>query len=445
MINVGTLELEIQKKISESSSSRDILILTTALNILKTGKITSVYSFWNLPTNIQTPDLYYVEQDAILYFYSTTERQWIPVYSTALNDLLSFGRGIVSGDGTTFNRANPVSVIGGFTDWCHISLGIFHAAAVRSNGTAWAWGINNCGQLGTGQVGSQSSPVSVIGGFTDWCQISAGGCHTAGLRKNGTIWTWGIGTAGGLGDGTVVTKLSPVSIVGNITNWRDVSAGNTRTMALRSDGTLWGWGFNTAGNIGDNTVLNRSSPVSVVGGITDWCKFNSGREHVLAIRSDGTLWSWGFNGSGELGHGTATTCNRSSPVQVVGGFNDWCQVSGGNAISAAIRTNGSLWTWGFNSSGQLGQNCTANRCSPVSVVGGFTDWCQVSAGSTHMAAIRTNGTLWSWGSNTCCQLGIGSATPTLISSPASVVGGIAEWCDVSLGNYSSTALRSRIF
>jgi alpha-tubulin suppressor-like RCC1 family protein len=182
-------------------------------------------------------------------------------------------------------KSSPVSVVGGFTDWCNVSVGVQHTAAVRTNGSLWAWGNNGGGRLGDNTIVSKSSPVSVVGGFTDWCHVSAGGGFTAAIRTNGTLWTWGLNSQGQLGDNTAVSRSSPVSVVGGFTDWCQVSAGSSHTAALRTTGSLWTWGCNGAGQLGDNTVVAKSSPVSVVGGFTNWCQVSAGGEHTAAINS----------------------------------------------------------------------------------------------------------------------------------------------------------------
>ena len=290
------------------------------------------------------------------------------------------------GDGTTTNRSSPVSVVSGFTDWIQISAGTAHSLAVRANGTAWSWGLNTFGRLGDGTEIDRSSPVSVVSGFTDWIQISAGTAHSLGVRANGTAWSWGLNTFGRLGDGTTTQRTSPVSVVGGFTDWIQLSAGNLHSLGLRADGSIWAWGINANGRLGDGTTTSRTSPVSVVGGFTDWIQLSAGDAHSLGVRANGTAWSWGFNGNGRLGDNTTT--NRFSPVSVVGEFTDWISVDAGNAHSLAVRANGTAWAWGLNTNGQLGNNTTTSQRSPVSVIGGFTDWISVSAGGTQSAAIR---------------------------------------------------------
>ena len=156
-------------------------------------------------------------------------------------------------------------------------------------------------------------------------------------------------------------------------------AREVRIFASGSNGTLWAWGRNTVGRLGDNTTINKSSPVSVVGGFTDWCQVSAGTYAFFAIRSNGTLWSWGSGACGALGDNTTT--NKSSPVSVVGGFTDWCRVSGGTSHAVAVRTNGTAWTWGCNGEGRLGDGTVTDRSSPVSVLGGFANWADVAAGN----------------------------------------------------------------
>jgi alpha-tubulin suppressor-like RCC1 family protein len=220
--------------------------------------------------------------------------------------------------------------------------------------------------------------VSVVGGFTDWCQISAGSAHSLATRQNGTAWGWGCASLGRLGDNSIVDKSSPVSVVGGFTDWCQVSAGDCFSLGVRQSGSAWAWGSALCGRLGDNTIVSKSSPVSVVGGFTDWCRVSSGAAHSLGVRQNGTAWAWGLGSGGRLGNNTVA--DRSSPVSVVGGFTDWCCASAGGGHSLGIRTNSTVWAWGSNNNGQLGDNTLVSKSSPVSVVGQFTDWGQISAG-----------------------------------------------------------------
>jgi YD repeat-containing protein len=342
------------------------------------------------------------------------------------------------GDNTIVSKRSPVSVVGGFTDWCQVSAGNSLTAALKTDGTLWAWGYNGQGQLGDNTVANKSSPVSVVGGFCDWRQVSAGSRHLLGVRTGGTAWAWGCNGQGRLGDDTLTNRSSPVSVVGGFTDWCRVSAGGEHSLGVRQNGTAWAWGYNGQGRLGDNTTVSKRSPVSVVGGFTDWCQVLAGFTHSLAVRTDGTAWAWGCNAFGKLGDNT--TVSKSSPVSVVGGFTDWCQVSTGGNNNVGLRQGGTAWAWGNNQYGQIGDDTTVSKSSPVSVVGGFTDWCQVSA-SSHSLGVRQNGTAWAWGNNSEGRLG--DNTLTSRSSPVSVVGGFCDWCQVSAGTTHSLAIRAQ--
>ena len=259
---------------------------------------------------------------------------------------------------------------------------------LQSNGTLWAWGYGGYGRLGNNCTAARSSPVSVVGGFTDWCYISAGR-SSFGIRTNGVLYAWGQ-NGGRLGDGTAVNRSSPVSVVGGFTDWCAVHNRNPHTVAVRTNGTAWAWGCNGQGRLGDNSITNRSSPVSVVGGFTDWCQVATAYNASIGLRTGGTIYSWGSNGRGLLG---INTCGGScvSPVVISGGVTNWCQIASTYNSFSALKTDGTIWSWGYNTSGQLGDNTNSSRSSPVSVVGGITNWCYLGSGGDGVVpAIRYN-------------------------------------------------------
>ena len=341
------------------------------------------------------------------------------------------------GDGTTTTRLTPVQLCGGFTDWCQVDFGGTHTFGIRSNGTLWGWGNNYNGRLGDGTTTTRSSPVSVVGGFTDWCRVSSYDNHVLAIRSNGSLWTWGSNICGRLGDGTTISRTSPVTVVGGFNDWCYVSAGLNFTSAIRSNGSLWTWGCGSFGRLGDGNIIDRSSPVQVCGGFSDWCQVSAKFNSIAAIRSNGSLWAWGSGAGGQLGTGVLN--NRSSPVSVIGGFTDWCQVRGSVESFLAIRTNGTIWSWGTNSNGQLGDGTTIDRSSPVSVIGGFTDWVQIAGGFTTRSggALRSNGTVWAWGCG--AQSNLGNGTNENRSSPVQVIG--ENW--TCLGNDIRGGIRTR--
>jgi alpha-tubulin suppressor-like RCC1 family protein len=190
------------------------------------------------------------------------------------------------------------------------------------------------------------------------------------------MWTWGRNAQGQLGDGTVIERSSPVQ-VGALTNWAQVASGNNFIASIKTDGTMWAWGENSGGGqLGDNTIINRSSPIQV-GALTNWAQVSCGGENTASVKTDGTIWTWGRNNNyGQLGQNNLIS--RSSPVQV-GALTNWTQVAAGNTHCSTIKTDGTFWTWGRNTWGQLAQNNTISRSSPVQV-GALTNWFKVASG-----------------------------------------------------------------
>lgn len=306
-----------------------------------------------------------------------------------------------------------------------------HSAGIRADGTLWAWGENDNGQAGLGTTWISPAPVTQVGTATNWTDVACGGQQSAAVRADGTLWEWGRGVT------------APVQ-VGTDTNWTAVACGGTAyKLALRSNGTLWAWGTNTNGQLGDGTQTHRAAPVQV-GVATNWTAIACGSAHSAALRSDGTLWTWGDNWEGQLGHGTMrnspyTTANSPHVVPLqVGTATGWTQVRCGVGHTVALRADGTLWTWGLNSSGQLGDDTTTSRTVPVQV-GTASHWASADAGSTCTLAVATNGTLWSWGSS-LYEGQLGYEAPTLQKTPRQV-GADTTWSAVSCGNSHALALR----
>ena len=349
-------------------------------------------------------------------------------------------------DGTTVVTAgssSPVTITGLTTDSAYtvtvFAVNIFGSSpsSAASNSVTpvvqqqlWAWGRNGSSQLGLGDSASRSSPVQV-GTLTTWSQVSAGYVQTLAVADNGTLWAWGDGEAGQLGLNDVFYRSSPTQ-VGALTTWYEVvtsgqsSAQQQFSLALKNDGSLWSWGRNSYGRLGLNDTVNRSSPVQV-GSLTTWAEVTTaGSGFCLAIKNDGTLWAWGYNGQGALGQNN--TIVRSSPVQV-GSDIDWQSIAGGSNSSFAIKTNGSLWSWGNGGYGRLGHNNTTNYSSPKQV-GALTTWSKITASNGGLCvALKDDGTLWSWGSNNVGQLGLGN---TINRSSPVQIGALTTWAQVSL-------------
>jgi len=283
-MNVSNLELILVQKISNSTSTLDTLIYSKALQELKTGTITVVNTTADLPN----PNTAFIGH---LFYEKTTEAMYIVDklgYAKKIpieRSLYTWGNNGYGqlGDGTTTSRRSPGTVAGPKADWIAVSSGRVVTAAIKIDGTLWTWGGNNVGQLGDGTTTSRSSPGTVAGGGSTWCSASSGHCHTAAVKSDGTLWTWGYNSWGMLGDGTTTSRRSPGTTAGGGTTWCAVSAGRCYTAAVKTDGTLWTWGINGYGQLGTGNTTQRSSPGTVAGGGTTWSKVSAGYFHTAAI------------------------------------------------------------------------------------------------------------------------------------------------------------------
>jgi len=355
--------------------------------------------------------------------------------------LFTWGRNNVGqlGHNTVVNKSSPTQTITGGSNWKSVSISSgVSVTAIKTDGTLWSWGLGSSGQLGDNTVTTRSSPVQTITFGTNWKQVACGD-HTSAIKTDGTLWCWGLNSDGQLGDNTLIKKSSPVQTVAFGTNWKQVASDNSNTVAIKTDGTLWTWGLNSYGQLGDNTLIKKSSPVQTVAFGTNWKQVACGYQHISAIKTDGTLWTWGRNTNGQLGNNTITS--TSSPVQTIAFGTNWKQVSvalqGGT--TACIKTDGTLWTWGYNGNGQLGDNTQTNRSSPIQTIAFGANWKSVDCGGTHTAAIKTDGTLWCWGGNDLFG-NLGDNTRTDRSSPVQTITRGTNWISVSCGSLMTAAV-----
>jgi alpha-tubulin suppressor-like RCC1 family protein len=307
---------------------------------------------------------------------------------TGLPGLYSWGLNAVGqlGLGNTTNYSSPKQV-GTLTTWKTATInGYDTALAIKTDGTLWGWGSNGYGELGLGNTTQYNSPKQV-GTLTTWSKITMGLFHTVAIKTDGTLWSWGKGGSGQLGLGNVTYYSSPKQ-VGALTTWAAIAANNNMTYGIKTDGTLWSWGKNLYGELGLGTSgagTYKSSP-NQVGALTTWLKIAGGSYCALAIKTDGTLWSWGYNSKGQLGQGNIT--NRSSPVQV-GALTTWSNICIADESATTTKTDGTLWSWGWNNNGQLGLGNITNYSSPKQV-GALTTWLKITAGYKGTLAIKTN-------------------------------------------------------
>jgi alpha-tubulin suppressor-like RCC1 family protein len=342
------------------------------------------------------------------------------------------------GTNNTVNYSTPIQTITGGNNWRIVGCTGQTSYAVKTDGTLWCWGNGDHGRLGDGSATTKSSPVQTITGGTNWKYVAMGpiSSSVAAIKTDGTLWTWGYNGSGQLGDNSYSSRSSPVQTVASGTNWVRAALGANHTAAIKSDGTLWLWGQGFVGQLGNNNTSNQISPVQTTSSGTYWKHVACGYQHTAAVKTDGTLWCWGLNTSGQLGDNTIT--NKSSPVQTVAGGTIWKQAACGYSFTAAVKLDGTLWLWGSNGSGQLGDNTTAQKSSPVQTVTGGTNWSQVVSGSTHTIAIKTDGTLWGWGSNNYGQLGDNTVTGG--SYPRQTYTGGTNWKQASAGTNHTMAI-----
>ena len=281
---------------------------------------------------------------------------------------------------------------------------------------------------------------NTIGDPIAYSEISAGHDHSIAKKLDGTLWSWGLDTTGQLGNSSISTSTSNPEKIGTDTNWDKISAGYYHNLALKTDGTLWAWGSNSYGELGNGTLSIQKEPIQI-GTRNDWKYISAGGNHSLAIKTDGTLWAWGRNdNTGQLGDGT--TINKNKPVQI-GTDTDWAVVSAGDHHSAGVKTDGTLFMWGSNDEGQFGVGAgnTKGSLTPLSTanVASKTTWKTISCGNFHTIGIKTDGTMWGSGTNSRGQLGIGSIVS---QNTFTKIGTSANWIMVSAGMFNSIAISS---
>jgi alpha-tubulin suppressor-like RCC1 family protein len=335
--------------------------------------------------------------------------------------------------------------------WTEVSCGSDSTLAISTNGTFWSWGANSDGQLGLGNTLNRNLPCQ-IGVETDWLVISGGGgnfdggkFHSAGLKTNGSIWSWGNNTYGQLGLGHTNSRKTPTQvIIGTDYDWSTIVASGYQTYARKTNGTLWLWGHNEAGQLGLGDYALRTSPTPI-NAETNWVSISKGYWHCLALKTNplgGTLWSWGFYEYGELGR----EGDNNTPGQV-GADSDWIFTAAGELHSIAIKSNRTLWSWGFNDDGELGLGFQYGDTGLPAPVGADSDWSSVACGATHNIALKTNRTIWSWGGNQYGydpgyyfgQLGLGDI---YIALAPTQIGTYAGWVKNAVGYNHSIAIKS---
>jgi alpha-tubulin suppressor-like RCC1 family protein len=329
-------------------------------------------------------------------------------------------------------RSSPVQVDSGIS-WPRIAAVEF-AGGIKGDGTLWMWGDGVSGHMGNNSIAPRSSPTQV-GTDTDWAAINVGASFIGAVKTNGTAWVWGQNNAGYLGlNNTIGAGRSSPTQLGALTNWVKIQFFSNSAVALKTDGTLWSWGHNPNGQLGTNNTVYRSSPVQI-GSDTDWSNIAGSFSSPIAQKTNGAIYSWGSNGGGNLGLNTSDGAHKSSPTQI-GSATDWILAE--NALSSGKsnllrKTNGTLWGFGYNNYGMLGAISVVQISSPVQI-GALTTWSSVAVTSNTGLAVKTDGTLWASGNGADYgQLGNNLSGATNYRSSPVQIGTGTQWTDVYAG------------
>ena len=322
--------------------------------------------------------------------------------------------------------------------WREVAAGTYHTLAIRSDGTLWAWGLNDKGQLGDGTTVNKNVPTK-IGIAADWATIDVVADNSMALKTDGSLWCWGNNYYGSVGDGNYgvgVINTIPTHI-GTDTDWVKISTG-ARTYAIKSNGTLWGWGDNYYGHLGVGNTNPYYTPTQI--GTDTWIDISGGGNQTLAIKTNHTLWGWGLNKLGSLAIGPPSESDIITiPTQTGNNTADWAKISvGGCCSSKMIKTDGSLWAMGTNGEGNIGNGSIVNVNTPTQV-GTDTDWNSIAT-SGHTFGIKNNGMLYGWGANGFAgQLGDGTFIYKAVPTPA---GTNTTWLKVQVGLFHTAAIDS---
>jgi alpha-tubulin suppressor-like RCC1 family protein len=331
------------------------------------------------------------------------------------------------GTGTTTNSLQPAAVAG-LPDVLMVATGVTESVAIAADRTVWRWGNG----------GTQAIQMP---GLDNVAAVSVGASHVLATRMDGTVWAWGRNDFGELGDGTTTTRSAPVQVKG-LSNVQAIAAGNLFSLAVTNDGQVWSWGYNIYGQLGNGTTNSNGTPTPVPGlsGVFDVA---AGAHFSLAMKADGTVWAWGRNDQGQLGNGTSrpTGAGSTRPVQVTG-LSGVRWISAGSEFALVAMQDGSVWAWGSNSRGQLGNGRSGDISTNAIQVPGVGGVAMVAAGAEHSLALLGDGSVAAWGSNFWGELGTGSRSTQgcwCIASPStSALGGLG-W--VAAGRQHSLAMQ----
>lgn len=313
------------------------------------------------------------------------------------NNISSWGRGSFGAIGINniLNQVYLSEITGSTRTYCKISSGFYINTVINNSGKTWSWGYNLYGQVGDNSVVCRSTPVAVGGINKTFCEISISLYHNISIDFRGKLWGWGYNVSGQLGDNSIISKRTPVAVGGTNKTFCKISAGYNQSLAIDFRGKLWAWGSNNYGQIGDNSNICKSTPVTLAGVNKTFCEITTKQLSCLAIDFRGKAWAWGYNVFGYLG--TNSTTSRRTPYAVCGVNKTFCKITQGESVTYAIDKNGKIWSWGYNLWGKLGIGSTINRSTPFAIGGTNKTFCQISGGQFHALALDNYNYIWGWG------------------------------------------------
>jgi alpha-tubulin suppressor-like RCC1 family protein len=426
----GALDVDIDAVVSITFSEEiDLSTINLATFFVNKGLDAKVDGKVDCITEADVTTCYFTPKSSFEY-----DTSYAATVTTAVKDLA----------GNSF-AANYIWTFKTEPGWMQASAGNDHSAGIKTDGTLWTWGKNNKGQLGDGTTEDKLVPAKI--GADKWVFVSAAGAHVAGIKEDGSLWAFGNNSSGQLGNKDA-EAFSPIPVKvttaeGANDKWLTVSASTGFTVAIRDDGTLWGWGGSSEGELG--VIIKASEKISSpiqIGSDSNWKAIAAGTGHVLALKNDNSIWSWGRAYEGQLGN---TDKKEPNPVPTkIGEESDWMEVAAGHLHSLAVKTDGTFWAWGSDDEGQIGAVSNTNVPflvgSNTETLDDDTGWIIIAAGGVHSMAIKTDGTGWSFGNNSYGQLGI----PEIIAKTykPGKIGSDLDWVSIDGGQYHSLAIKA---
>ena len=319
--------------------------------------------------------------------------------------------------------------------WKSISVGELHTVGIKVDNTLWSFGNGgDWGRLGAGDITQLLVPTK-ISTSQDWREVSGSDFHNLAIKNNGTLWSWGNNSSGQLGNNSSITKYSPTQI-GN-SQWKTVRAGTNHSVGIKIDGTLWAWGENEDASIGDGTFVDRFVP-TLISSNTNWATVDCNLSRNIAVKTDGTLWVWGMNSPALGVEGMGSETSYITIPTKIGIDTDWKSVVSGFGYFLALKNNNTLWAWGGGGNGKLGNGSVSSIFLPTQI-GIADDWSSIEANGATSYGIKLNGTIWAWGKNNNGQLGNSTQADVLV--PTQIIEA-DDWKIASTGFFFTAAIKT---